>query len=231
MLLFNMNLKKDYKQYSRIIAFFVLSAICFSFSQTQLFSQNIKEIEKLVKLKAPKTFKAKFLTTKGDFEITIERKLSPLAADRMYQLIKANYFTDIPIYRVMKNFVAQFGTVDGALDSALSKYIVIDEPVLKSNETGTLAFARAGKNTRGTQLFINLKNNLKLDTVSYGETIGFPVFGYVSAGMDVVNQFYNGYGDEPRLKLDSVTVNVIEYIKKSYPNLDYIKKAYIIINK
>jgi peptidyl-prolyl cis-trans isomerase A (cyclophilin A) len=182
----------------------------------------------ILKLKAQDKFKVKFETTKGNFEITAERKLSPLAVDRLYQLVKSGYFTDIPIYRVMKNFVAQFGTVDGNLDSAWSKYIIQDEPVLKSNNTGTVSFARAGKNTRGTQLFINLKNNARLDTVTYGETLGFPVFAYVSSGMEVVNQFYNGYGAEPRLKLDSITNNVQEFIKKNYPNLDYIKKAYLI---
>lgn len=230
MSILNTNLKKRLEQNSRTMAFYFLASFCFSFTLVLLYSQNNAVIEELVKLKAPEKFIAKFETTKGNFEITVERKLSPLAADRMYQLVKGNYFNYIPVYRVMKNFVAQFGTVDGALDSAWSKYVIVDEPVVKGNEMGTLSFARAGKNTRGTQLFINLKNNPKLDTVSYGETTGFPVFGYVSSGMDVVNQFYNGYGDEPRLKLDSVTTNVIEYIKKNYPNLDYIKKAYIIGN-
>lgn len=181
----------------------------------------------ILKLQAPEKFTAVFETTKGEFEITIERKFSPLAVDRFYQLVESGYFTDVPFYRVIKNFVAQFGTVDGKLDSAWSKYIVTDEPVMKSNDSCTVAFARAGKNTRGTQLFINLKNNARLDTVSYGETLGFPAFGNVSKGMDVVLQLYGGYADEPRLKLDSIQGDVPAYVKKNYPNLDYIKKAYI----
>ena len=182
----------------------------------------------LLKLKAPETFRAKFETSQGVFEVTAERKLSPLAVDRFYQLIESGYFTNIPVYRVMNNFVAQFGTVDGFLDSAWSKYIVIDEPVKRSNDSGSIAFARAGKNTRGTQLFINLKNNPRLDTVSYGETLGFPSFAYISSGMDAVYKFYNGYADEPRLKLDTVTGDAGEFIRKNYPKLDYIIKAYLI---
>jgi cyclophilin family peptidyl-prolyl cis-trans isomerase len=187
------------------------------------------EIEKKnLELKAPEIFKAKFETSKGDFEITAERKFSPLAVDRFYQLIKSGYFTDITIYRVVPNFVAQFGTLDTNLDNAWSSHILNDEPVIKSNDTGTVAFARAGKNSRGTQLFINLKNNARLDTVSYGETLGFPAFAYVSKGMDIVNLFYKGYGDEPRQKLDSAISNIPKFIKKNYPNLDYIKSAVII---
>lgn len=190
---------------------------------------NGNEIDKeLLQTKSPEIFVSKFETSKGDFEVTAERKYSPLAVDRFYQLIKSDYFTNITIYRVMQNFVAQFGTLDTTLDNAWSANILLDEPVLKSNDIGTIAFARAGKNSRGTQLFINLKNNSRLDTVSYGETLGFPAFAYVSKGMEVVNQFYNGYGDEPRLKMDSTIKDIPEFIKKNYPKLDYIKKAYII---
>lgn len=177
--------------------------------------------------KAPESFRVLFETTQGAFEVTAERNLSPLAVDRFYKLVKSNYFTNIPIYRVMKNFVAQFGTVNGFLDSSWSKEIIPDEPVKRSNHTGTIAFARAGKDTRGTQLFINLKHNSKLDTVSYGETLGFPPFAYISKGMDVVYKFYDGYGDEPRLKMDTITGDVGEFLKKNYPKLDYILKASI----
>jgi cyclophilin family peptidyl-prolyl cis-trans isomerase len=200
----------------KILAFLILTG----------FSNDINK--DILELKAPEIFKAKFETSKGDFELTAERKFSPLAVDRLYQLIKSGYFTNITIYRVMNNFVAQFGTLDTNLDNAWSTHTLIDEPVLKSNDTGTVAFARAGKNSRGTQLFINLKNNARLDTVYYGETLGFPAFAYISKGMDVVNQFYQGYGDEPRKKLDSAIGNIPEYIKKNYPNLDYIKRAIII---
>lgn len=197
-----------------------------------ILKSQINEIDpKLLQLKAPEIFHAVFETTKGNFEVTAERKYSPLAVDRFYQLIESGYFTDVPFYRVISKFVAQFGTVDGRLDSAWSKHIILDEPVLKSNDSCTIAFARGGKNTRGTQLFINFKNNARLDTVSYNETLGFPVFAYVCSGMETVNSLYSGYGDEPRLKLDSVTVNTPAFIKNQYPKLDYIKKAYIKIKQ
>ncbi len=198
------------------------------FTVVSLFAAGSKIDPEILKLKAPEKFKIKFETTKGDFEITAERKFSPLAVDRLFQLLKSNYFTDIPVYRGVANFVVQFGTLDSIIDNDWSQNIILDEPVLKGNDAGTIAFARAGKNSRGAQLFINLQNNSRLDTISYGETLGFPAFGFVSSGMDVVNNLYTGYNDEPRKKLDSTITDIPGFLKKNFPNLDYIKKAYIM---
>jgi peptidyl-prolyl cis-trans isomerase A (cyclophilin A) len=192
-----------------------------------LFAQEKRIDTEILKLKAPEKFVVKFETTKGDFEITAERNLSPLAVDRFYQLVKSKYFTKIPLYRCVPDFVAQFGSVDTLIYGPWEKEILLDEPVLSSNLAGTIAFARAGKNTRSCQLYINFKDNIRLDTIP-GETKGFPVFGFVSKGMDVVKSFYTGYQDEPRKKMDSTIKDVPAYLKKNYPELDYIKKAYVL---
>lgn len=178
--------------------------------------------------KAPEKFSARFETTKGVFEIQAERNLSPLAVDRLYQLIKSNYFTNIPYYRAVKDFVVQFGTMDSIVDNEWSKHIIPDEPVMASNTKGAMSFARAGKETRGTQLFINLKDNSRLDTVSYGETLGFPVIAHVSKGLDVIDSIYTGYKDAPREMIDSTVTDIPAFLKLKFPKLDYIIKASII---
>jgi peptidyl-prolyl cis-trans isomerase A (cyclophilin A) len=184
----------------------------------------------LLSQKAPEKFLVVFETTKGNIEVTAERKYSPLAVDRFYQLINSNYFKDVPFYRGVPNFVIQFGTLDTLLENAWSKHILVDEPVLKSNEVGTISFARADVNTRGSQLFINLKNNTRLDTVSYGGVTGFPAFGYVSNGMEVVNKIYTGYNDEPRIQMGTIgeKQSIKDYLKTRFPELDYIKRAYLV---
>lgn len=219
-----MNLKRINKKSAFGISLFVVCAFTFGV----LFAQENKIDFEILKLKAQEKFVVRFETTKGDFEVTAERNLSPLAVDRFYQLVKSNYFTDIPLYRCVPDFVAQFGSIDTLIYGPWEKETIVDEPVLKSNTAGTIAFARATKNTRSCQLFINFKDNTRLDTVYYGETLGFPVFGYVSKGMDVVNQFYTGYQDEPRKKMDSSIKDAPAYLKKNYPKLDYIKKAYVL---
>ncbi|MEI6090758.1 MAG: peptidylprolyl isomerase [bacterium] len=221
-----MNLKTNFKKPSLGISLFVI----FAFTFGVIFAQEKKIDPEILKLKAPEKFVVKFETTKGDFEVTAERKFSPLAVDRFYQLVKSNYFTNVPFYRCVPNFVAQFGDLDSLIYKPWEKEIVLDEPVLKSNEEGTIAFARSGKNTRSCQLYINYKDNLRLDTIP-GETKGFPAFAYVSKGMKVVKKFYTGYQDEPRKKMDSTIKNIPEYLKKNYPELDYINKAYLLEDK
>jgi len=194
-------------------------------------SENLIDFGDIVKIhkqiSAPAKYKVLFLTTKGEFMVEIDKSMSPLAADRLFQLVRSNYFNNIPIYRVVPNFVVQFGTLDGKLDSAWSKEIINDEPVKMSNLKGTLAFARAGKNSRGTQLFININNNSRLDTVSYGETLGFPPFGNVISGMEIVEILYNGYGNTILKQLDTLKGNIPEYVRNNYPKIDYIINAVI----
>ena len=181
-------------------------------------------------LEAPTNFKARFETSKGSFDIEAHRKWSPKAVDRLYQLISTNYYTDIAIFRVVPNYVAQFGIHDDAtLNKAWEKHKIVDEPSIEPNIEGTIAFARGGKESRTTQLFINLKNNSpRLDTLAYNGVKGFPVLAKVIRGMDVVKKFYDGYEGEPSTKQDIIQKKGNRYLKKSFPKLDYIKRAYII---
>jgi len=195
-----------------------------------LLSCTSHNLARWVEEKAPDYFVVRFETTKGNFEVESRREWSPAAVDRLYQLVKSGFYTDIAIFRIVPNYVAQFGIHnDSTLNSAWEKYILVDEPLIKKNTKGTLAFARAGKDSRSTQLFINLKNNSpRLDTLSFMGAIGFPVIAEVISGMDVVESFYVGYGAEPGTKQDSIYARGNSYLKKNYPELDYISKASII---
>ena len=65
-----------------------------------------------------------------------------------------------------------------------------DDMVLKSNRRGRVTFATAGRHTRTTQVFINMRDNHGYDEQ------GFAPIGRVIEGMDVVEGFYSGYGEE-----------------------------------
>ena len=58
---------------------------------------------------APPVFKAQFETTKGEFIAEFRRSWSPMAVDRAYQLIQSDFYDDGAIFRVVENYVAQFG--------------------------------------------------------------------------------------------------------------------------
>lgn len=186
--------------------------------------------EKWLTKQAPEVFKARFETTKGNFDIETHREWSPEAADRLYQLIQSGYYNNNAIYRAIPKFVAQFGIHnDSTLTSEWNKRKVKDEPVIKKNLEGTIAFARGGIGTRTTEIFINLKNNSPyLDTIFYDGVRGFPVIARVTEGMDTINSFYDKYGEKPGARQDSIQKFGNAYLKKNYPQLDYIKKAYIL---
>ena len=172
--------------------------------------------------KAPDTFKAKFDTSKGSFTIAVTREWSPLGADRFYNLVKNGWFDNVRFFRVLPNFMVQFGmSGDPALNQAWQGATIQDDPVKQSNKRGFVTFAKtAAPNSRGTQFFINFKDNGFLDAQ------GFSPFGQVTEGMEVVDKINPEYGESPSQGLISSQGNA--YLEKTFPNLDYIKHASIV---
>jgi len=183
--------------------------------------------EKWTKKQSPEQFKARFETTQGNFDIIAKREWSPQGVDRLYQLIKSDYYTDIALFRVIPEFVVQFGIQsDSVLNSSWKKYKIKDEPVLQSNDSMAISFARDGVDSRTTQIFINLKNNHRLDTVNFNGVTGFPVIAKITRGMGNVHKFYSTDEDVP--DQDSIQKYGNDYIKRKYPKVDFINKAYIL---
>jgi peptidyl-prolyl cis-trans isomerase A (cyclophilin A) len=177
--------------------------------------------------KAPDKFKAKLTTTKGDFVVEVTRDWAPQGADRFYNLVKIGYLTDVAFFRNIQGFMVQFG-INGspAVNEKWRSANIPDDPVKQSNQKGFITFATAGPNTRTTQLFINFANNANLDRM------GFSPFGQVVEGMNVVESLYNGYGEGaprgrgPQQDLAQKQGNA--YLKKDFPELDYVKSAAIV---
>jgi peptidyl-prolyl cis-trans isomerase A (cyclophilin A) len=180
--------------------------------------------------KAPENFVTRFETSKGNFDITVDRAASPFAVDRFYQLVNHHLLDSVLIYRVVPKFVVQFGITDSLKTNPWKKFKVLDEKVVKSNIKGSLSFARSIKDSRDFDLFINLENNTRLDTVNYEKVVGFPAFGTVTKGMEVVETFYSGYGNEIMDKYDSLASNRKQFLKM-FPKLDVIRKVYILKEK
>jgi peptidyl-prolyl cis-trans isomerase A (cyclophilin A) len=119
--------------------------------------------------------------------------------------------------------VAQFGIHGNPnVQSLWRSSSLPDDPIKVSNTRGTVVFATAGPNTRTTQIFVNTREqgNTFLDKQ------GFSPFGQVIEGMDIVEQFYAGYGDGPpggkgpNQALIQARGN--DYLKQQYPKLSYI---------
>ena len=172
---------------------------------------------------APATFQARFETSAGTFTILVTRSWAPISADRFYNLVKAGFYNDCRFFRVVKDFVAQFGIHgDPAVQAAWNKAVIGADRAKMTNTRGRIAFATAqGATTRATQVFINFgDNSKKLDA------IGFAPFGQVTAGMVLVDRVFSGYGEGPDPVKFLAGGNA--FLLKSLPGLDYIKTATLV---
>lgn len=177
--------------------------------------------------KAPEQFKVEFDTTKGKVVLEVNRAWSPNGVDRFHHLVKIGYFEDIAFFRVIQGFMAQFGIHgEPKVSRVWSKRTIPDDPVKESNLRGYVTFAKTGRpNSRTTQLFINLADNARLDRQ------GFSPFAKVVEGMDVVEAIYAigegaPRGQGPRQGRVQNMGNA--YLKKDFPDLDYLKSARIL---
>ncbi len=175
----------------------------------------------------PDVYRVKFETSKGDFTVEVTKAWAPEGADRFYQLVRQKFFDETRFFRVVRDFVVQFG-INGkpALSARWRNMTISDDPVKESNLRGRITFATSGPNTRTTQVFINLKDNARLDKS------GFAPFGQVIDGMDVVERFFNAYGDGPPRGIgpdqDLIEGQGNAYLEAKFPRLDYVKTARIV---
>jgi len=109
------------------------SAVAFAGQADQAKLQKLRNPAALTE-KAPATYKAKFDTSKGPFVITVHRDWAPNGADRLYNLVKAGFYDDVRFFRVIPNFMAQFGIHGNpSVMAAWRPAPIKDDPVKQSN--------------------------------------------------------------------------------------------------
>jgi peptidyl-prolyl cis-trans isomerase A (cyclophilin A) len=184
----------------------------------------------LLTAKAPATYQVKFATTKGDFVICVTRVWAPLGADRFYNLVRHHFYDNTHFFRVHPKFVVQWGiSAYPPVTAAWEHAPIKDDPIVQSNLRGYVTYAKTGDpDTRTTQVFINLVDNQRLDTMG-----GFAPFGQVTEGMEVVEALYSGYGEAPPdgrgPEQDNIEKLGKPYLDKGFPNLDWIKTTTLIL--
>jgi peptidyl-prolyl cis-trans isomerase A (cyclophilin A) len=126
----------------------------------------------------------RFETTLGNFDVNLHEESSPVTVDNFLSYVTNGALDGTIVHRKVTDFVIQGGgyTTTGAS-------IVTQPPIQlelgSSNQRGTIAMARTSNpNSATSQWFVNLDDNVFLDT-SGG---GYAVFGEVMGdGMDVVD--------------------------------------------
>lgn len=176
---------------------------------------------------APARFAVRFETTAGEFVVDVHRDWAPLGTDRFYNLVRAGYYDDTRVYRVVPGFMAQFGIHgDPFVHRAWSRAPLRDDPVTQSNARGRVTFAKAGRNSRTAEIFISTVDNSRLDAD------GFAPFGEVVEGMETVDAFHSGYGDGPPRGSGPYAAMAHargnEYLDEEYPELTRILRASVV---
>jgi len=181
----------------------------------------------------PDSFVVAMETSRGRVDVMIRKNWSALGAGRFYDLLNEKHFDGARFFRVLPNYIAQFGlSGNPAVDQVWRSRGIDDEPVKHTNAHGTLTFAKGGPNTRSTQLFFNLKDNSPLDS------LGFAPIGEVVTGLSSIDSLYSGYGDAtPKSGTqlgkegpvqDSIVAQGTAYLERGWPKLDFIKTARIV---
>ena len=184
----------------------------------------------ILQLRAPESFKTSFKTSKGEFIVETYRKWSHMGADRFYQLIKTGFFNNALFFRVELNYVVQFGvSASYSANRFWDARKMPDEPAVTQNKKGIISFARGGRNNRATQLFINMVDNPKLDTLVRNGVKGYTPVARVLKGMEVITMLNGRYGKKPATVQDSLYKYGNPYFENLFPGLDRIISATLLI--
>ena len=211
-------------------------------SEAEKLSALLSPSSEAMNAEPPTTFLVDFRTSKGVFTIEFTRDWAPVGVARVYNLVRNGFFDGSSFYRVLKNWVCQFGVsatprVSEVYDHKSDRpgAIIGNDEVRSSNVRGSVSFSAAYTAdemavNRTTELYINYMDNSRLDAH------GFAPVGTVVEGMEVVESFYDGYGEmvdacdlhpEKGNVCKGVNETLLysmgrEYLERDFPRLDYI---------
>ena len=136
-------------------------------------------------------------TTMGDVKIELFDEKMPITAGNFRKLVEEGFYNGTIFHRVIPNFMIQGGDPEGT-GMGGPGYTIKDElPAGNANVRGTISMANAGPNTGGSQFFINVVDNRRLDPKH-------SVFGRVVGGLDVadaISRTPRDGDDRPRTKV------------------------------
>jgi HEAT repeat protein/cyclophilin family peptidyl-prolyl cis-trans isomerase len=123
-------------------------------------------------------------TERGTIEFTLDSAAAPRTVENFIRLARSGYFDGIAFHRVVPNFVIQAGCPRGDGWGGPG-YQIPCEYSDRPYRVGTVGMALAGKDTGGSQWFITLSPQPRLDG-------HYTVFGQVAAGLSVAERIMPG---------------------------------------
>jgi len=123
-------------------------------------------------------------TERGVIRISLDPARAPRTVENFARLARSGYFNGLNFHRVVPNFVIQDGCPRGDGWGGPG-YAIPCEYNDRPYETGTVGMALSGKDTGGSQWFITLSPQPRLDA-------RYTAFGKVISGMEVVEKIMPG---------------------------------------
>ena len=156
-----------------------------------------------------KLYTAILHTDKGDIEITLNAKETPITTNNFVSLARSGFYNSTPFHRVIRGFMIQGGDPKGD-GTGGPGYKFNDEPITGAYLRGTVAMANAGPNTNGSQFFIM--------HADYPLPKNYVIFGSVTKGMEVVDaiaiapvtQSPSGEQSQPVTPVRVMTASIVE---------------------
>ncbi len=130
--------------------------------------------------------KVRLATSAGDIVVELDAEKAPKTVANFLQYVRAGHYDGTIFHRVIDGFMIQGGGFKADMNERPTRAAIpLEAGNGLSNTRGAIAMARtADPNSATAQFFINVADNLRLDT--YGG--GYAVFGKVIEGMEVVDQ-------------------------------------------
>jgi len=127
-------------------------------------------------------------TSFGPITLELDAEKAPITVENFLKYVDSGFYDNLIFHRVMPRFMIQGGGLDADLkekEEGKRASVKNESGNGLSNVKGTIAMARTDDpNSATCQFFINLVDNVPLDTHGGGYT----VFGKVKAGFDVVEK-------------------------------------------
>ena len=129
-------------------------------------------------------------TSEGDIVLELDRAKAPKTVDNFVQYVKSGHYDGTIFHRVIPGFMIQGGGMKPDLSEKPTRApIPLESRNGLANVRGSVAMARTMVPDSATaQFFVNLADNAFLDQPNARDGNGYPVFGKVVDGMDVVDK-------------------------------------------
>ena len=192
-------------------------------------------------------------STAGPLTILAHHQWAPLGAEHFMEMVTTGYFNStksgnypgaVPFMRCVKDWLCQFGlNSDPRKKELLTKGSIKDDPNwlpegkehrrnklnVRRFAKGYLAYAGSGKDSRGNQLIVALKENGPLGggspwEVPWGEVVGSDSFA-------TLDRIYTGYGENGPPQGRLMREGASDAVQKEWPKLDYITTCAVLEEK